>query len=205
MSETEQPRRYSIAVDCDGVIHSYTSGWQGADQLPDPPVDGAIDFLHAVLADYDLVVLTTRAREAGGAEAVEAYLREHGFVGDVLVTAEKVPALWYVDDRGWRFNGTFPTMNQLRHMKPWRVGDPQRTTAATRLRERGQHLKKLQDRQQEVKRELRDANRILEEARGHAEALLGSFTAEALVDFPDLQALVRVLLPPARPTEATSQ
>lgn len=31
-------RRWTVAVDVDGVLHSYTSGWKGADRLPDPPV-----------------------------------------------------------------------------------------------------------------------------------------------------------------------
>ena len=34
-------RNYSIAVDFDGVIHSYTSKWVAADVIPDPPVSGA--------------------------------------------------------------------------------------------------------------------------------------------------------------------
>ena len=38
-----------ICVDFDGVIHSYTSGWQGIAQVTDPPVDGAIKWLEAHL------------------------------------------------------------------------------------------------------------------------------------------------------------
>ena len=34
-----------LCVDFDGVIHSYTSGWEGIDMIPDPPVEGAIKWL----------------------------------------------------------------------------------------------------------------------------------------------------------------
>jgi len=33
-----------LLIDFDGVIHSYTSGWQGAGVISDPPVEGAFDF-----------------------------------------------------------------------------------------------------------------------------------------------------------------
>ena len=34
-----------LCLDFDGVIHSYSSGWKGADVIPDPPVPGALRFI----------------------------------------------------------------------------------------------------------------------------------------------------------------
>lgn len=119
------PERKTVAVDFDGVIHSYTSGWQGADVIPDPPVPGAIEFLNELALHYTVVIFTTRAGHEGASSAIMAYLIEHGFEGEyVEITDVKGPAIFYLDDRAWRFRGRFPSMNQIRRAYPWRVGDP---------------------------------------------------------------------------------
>ncbi len=122
MSETsEGPKRYTVAVDFDGVIHSYTSPWQGASVIPDPPVPGAIDWLNKIVEKFEVVVHTTRGDQEGGNDAVRTYLRERGYTGPELrVTSNKVAALVYVDDRAWRFTGAnFPTVNEIHAAIPW--------------------------------------------------------------------------------------
>lgn len=121
-----EKKRYTVAVDCDGVLHSYTTPWSSADSLPDPPVPGAIEWLNEIVKHFDVVILTTRGDQEGGNEAVIAWLREHGYTGpDLLVTSKKVPALVYIDDRAWRFEGdNFPTAQQVHEARPWNKGWP---------------------------------------------------------------------------------
>lgn len=114
-------RRYTVAVDFDGVLHSYTSGWQGAHVIPDPPIPGAIDWLNEIVKNFEVVIMTTRGDQPGANDAIRAWLRRHGYNrGPLLVTSHKVPALVYIDDRGWRFTGdNFPTVEQVHRAIPW--------------------------------------------------------------------------------------
>lgn len=154
-----EPRRWTVSVDFDGVLHSYTTPWIDATTIPDPPVPGAIDWLNAIGADYDIVIHTTRAASPGGADAVEAYLREHGCRCEVRATAIKPPALIYVDDRGWRFRGRFPTTGQIRGIRPWKVGDPQPSTARDKIKAANARLNELEAKQHQLKQ---DRNRLRE-------------------------------------------
>lgn len=124
-SEYTVPERKTIFVDFDGVLNSYVSGWVEADVIPDPPVEGAIAFLHEAVLEFEVVIFTTRARYPEAELAIRRWLREHGYIGpELAVTHEKGPAIFILDDRGWRFRGVFPTMQQIRRAYPWRVGDP---------------------------------------------------------------------------------
>jgi ribonucleotide monophosphatase NagD (HAD superfamily) len=103
-------KRYSIAVDFDGVIHRYGRGWHDG-TIYDEPVPGAREALARIHRGYRVVILTTRVNPAlhgGDAQlaSVEAWLEQHGFVrGEHWdeVTHEKVPALVYIDDRALHF------------------------------------------------------------------------------------------------------
>jgi hypothetical protein len=116
-------KRDTICVDFDGVLHSYTSGWKGGTVIPDPPVPGAIEWLARIHEKYEIAVLSTRTREAGAADAMRAWLRENGLAPEIVdrlsFPRSKPPAKIYLDDRGWRFEGSFPTLEEIAAFRPW--------------------------------------------------------------------------------------
>src|SRR5205823_39117 len=103
--------RYTVAVDFDGVIHRYDSPWVAAHVIPDAPVAGAIEWLFATVQTFDVAIFTTRGKTWRGRRAVRRWLFKHsglnlwyespGMRGleDITVTAKKIAALVYLDDR----------------------------------------------------------------------------------------------------------
>lgn len=66
-----------LCVDFDGVIHSYTSGWKGARCIPDPPVEGALDFLIEASKTFDVQIYSSRSRYLFGRRAIKKWLMRH--------------------------------------------------------------------------------------------------------------------------------
>ena len=109
----------TIAVDFDGVIHSYTSPWTRAEEINDPPTAGALQAINTyVEAGFTVVVFSARAKKKTGHKAIWAWLKEHGFPSMCIVT-EKPHAVIYIDDRGYHFEGYFPTVEFIKNFKPW--------------------------------------------------------------------------------------
>lgn len=124
MNEHSRDRNWTIAVDFDGVLHSYTSAWIDFHVIPDPPVEGAIEWLNGIRHHFQIVIFTTRAKTVLGELAVKKWLADHGFElhsDEYDVTALKPPALVYIDDRAWRFEGPglFPSRQQIHDARPW--------------------------------------------------------------------------------------
>lgn len=122
-----------LCLDFDGVVHSYTSGWKGARNIPDPPVEGALEFIHAALqAGWDVVIHSSRARYFGGRYAMRRWLYHHaglslwyedGLGSDGLENVRfmraKPPAVVTLDDRALTFTGSWPALADLKAFKPW--------------------------------------------------------------------------------------
>lgn len=126
LSPEDGGHRWVLAVDMDGVLHGYTSGWQGAEVLPDPPVPGAIAWLEDVTGHFEVAIHSTRCASQGGRWACLEWLERHGLSREALAHVyfpeHKPSALLYVEDRGWRFDGqNFPTVDEIRAAKPWGV------------------------------------------------------------------------------------
>lgn len=110
----------TVCLDFDGVVHSYASGWKGAACIPDPPVCGikeAIDELRN--NGYYIVICSTRAKSEEGLVAIREWLNRMGIAVDD-VTADKPPAICYIDDRAICFDGHPETLaRKIRDFKPW--------------------------------------------------------------------------------------
>jgi hypothetical protein len=126
-----------LCLDFDGVIHSYTSGWQAADFIPDPPVPGALAFLIEATESFKVVIFSSRSHQDGGIRAMREWLdfwldREFGWDkgADVVARAnrvcntiefptEKPAAMVTIDDRALTFDGSWPQIDALLAFKPW--------------------------------------------------------------------------------------
>lgn len=82
------PKKPLLAIDFDGVLHSYKSGWMGPRIIPDPPVPGAMTFLINALAGFEVAIVSSRSRYFGGRRAMKRWLHH-----------------WLVEEL-WTFYGT---------------------------------------------------------------------------------------------------
>jgi hypothetical protein len=118
-----------LCLDFDGVIHSYESGWKGADVIPDPPVPGALDFIKdAQNVGFVVAIFSSRSGQEGGIAAMKEWLvnaavAHYGmapfWLDEIQWPTEKPPAFVTLDDRALTFEGDWPKPKSLRDFKPW--------------------------------------------------------------------------------------
>ena len=120
-----------LVLDFDGVLHSYTSGWKGADVIPDPPVAGAMQFVADALEHFQVAILSSRSHQPGGREAMQTWLASHfravfgaseetaGRLARIDWPTEKPAAMITIDDRALTFDGTWPRIEDLLAFQPW--------------------------------------------------------------------------------------
>ncbi|MBP2650903.1 MAG: hypothetical protein H6Q74_1728 [Firmicutes bacterium] len=111
--------KQTVIFDFDGVINSYTSKWQGATIMPDPPVPGIREVIAEIRRYYRVVVVSSRCYHAGGIEAIKKWLIENNITVDD-VTGEKPPAVVIVDDRAITFDGKPEgLLEKIKAFQPW--------------------------------------------------------------------------------------
>jgi hypothetical protein len=122
-----------LCVDFDGVIHSYTSGWKGANIVSDPPVPGALRWLDKAAEWFEVNIYSSRTREPGGIAAMKQWLEHHAhdefgnadsamrFVDTMYFPMDKPPAFLTIDDRAICFEGHWSDLDptELLDFKPW--------------------------------------------------------------------------------------
>ncbi len=118
-----------LCLDFDGVIHSYSSGWKGADVVPDPPVSGGMAFIVEAVDHFSVQIFSGRSNQDGGIPAMKEWLFKclHAEVPEAANSTfasigwplEKPPALVTLDDRALTFHGTWPSIESLKRFQPW--------------------------------------------------------------------------------------
>ncbi len=133
-------RRLTLLVDVDGTLNSYTSKYQkdNPNHL-DPPVDGAIQALRRYIEVFDVYLFSTRfledrhrpAQNTSTLEEAVAEVKKWLFfwgmplleIDQLKFTAQKVPCFMIIDDRGYHFQGVFPSVEEIKRFKPWDTKD----------------------------------------------------------------------------------
>jgi hypothetical protein len=120
-------KRKIIAIDFDGVIHSWVPGSYKGDstEVHNPPIPGAIKWLSLLANDnrFFVTIYSARSKVLGFDEACRNWLRDNGMtqetINKISVSATKPPAFLFIDDRSWKFNGKFPNPDDILTFKAW--------------------------------------------------------------------------------------
>ena len=103
-----------IAIDFDGVLSDFSSGWKSPRDISDPPCPEAINWLKNLLWDnrFEVVIYSARNFRWGGKRAIKKWLYKHGVMKAQI---EKIKFPWFkpvcsflLDDRVMCFKGKFP-------------------------------------------------------------------------------------------------
>jgi hypothetical protein len=117
--DINDPMKYTVAIDFDGVIHSYKNGWQGNTNLR-PPVPGAADAINALSMKYKVVIYSTRAQTFKGYAAISEYLKKIGVIETLEITDKKPSAVCCIDDRAISFRGDWKkTIGEIENFRSW--------------------------------------------------------------------------------------
>jgi len=122
--EKEKMKKENLCVDFDGVIHKYVSKWVSEYVILDSPVDGALEFINEAVKHFNVYIHSTRCGYPDGCEVIYNWLKKYGFPVDKLqYTHSKIPAIMYIDDRGYQFNGIFPSIDFIKNFKTWNYNE----------------------------------------------------------------------------------
>ena len=122
-----------VVLDFDGVISAFIHPWEGADVINDDVVPGALDAIQAYQhAGFSVAIHSSRSGQFGGIAAMKSWLygqllihfAPESEVATRILNAiewptELLPAVLYINDRGFHFEGTFPSVEYLNAFRPW--------------------------------------------------------------------------------------
>jgi hypothetical protein len=110
-----------IAIDFDGVIHSFEYGFHDG-TIYGTPIEGSIDAIKRIAAAYKIVLFTAKARSdrplingKTGKELVWEWLKKYDISQYIFdITAEKPRCICYIDDKAINFKNWTQALNDLK-------------------------------------------------------------------------------------------
>jgi histidinol phosphatase-like enzyme len=109
-----------IAIDFDGVIHKNSMGFYDG-TIYDNPVEGVKEALKCLSRKFQIVIFTCKAKPnrplvngKSGKRLIVEWLRKHDlfkYISDI--THEKPRAMFYIDDKGIKFESWKQVMEEI--------------------------------------------------------------------------------------------
>lgn len=116
----------TLLIDFDGTIHPYNKKFADYDhgdvRTWDTPTEETKAALEKYVKVFVIKIFSTRCRTAAGIGGMREYFKHHNFSDDfqrkVKFTAEKDMHHLIIDDRGFHFEGSWPTVEWIEAFKP---------------------------------------------------------------------------------------
>lgn len=127
-----------LCLDFDGVLHSYSSGWQGSTVISDPVTPGFFEWADEAAKFFTLVVYSSRSKDRDAILAMQSWLmvqaarhypseeEAKALLSQIEFAHEKPPAFLTIDDRAVCFEGDWSALppSTLRAFLPWNKKPP---------------------------------------------------------------------------------
>ncbi len=110
----------TIAIDFDGVIHSFEFGFHDG-TIYGTPIQGSVEAIQRLAKKYTLVIYTAKAKKdrplingKTGTELVWEWLKKYNLAQYITdITAEKPRCICYIDDKAIQFVNWNQALNDL--------------------------------------------------------------------------------------------
>jgi hypothetical protein len=97
----------SIAIDFDGPINSYLSGWKGPGYT-DGPAEGVEEAFKVLSKIFKIIIFSVRAETETGKKTIAEFMHKHNLSYDEITSVK--PQALIVDDNALQFRGWKETL-----------------------------------------------------------------------------------------------
>ena len=110
-----------IAVDFDGVIHTFDKGWHDGTCYGEP-IEGAIDAIKELSKTYKVIIYSAKVKDdrplvdgKTGLQLVRDWIHKHGLTSYVAdITSDKPRAEFYIDDKAVHFTNWSDVLKEVK-------------------------------------------------------------------------------------------